>query len=52
MSSSKKIYTSIFLGSAALILLLAKFSFAQEGKPPTLPLPEMQKLSKDRKSVV
>src|SRR5215475_5674092 len=46
MTNSKKIYASIFLATLALVLPLAKFSVAQEAKPPSLPLQEMQKLSK------
>jgi len=45
MNRSKRIYISTFLGTLALIFVLAKFSGAQEARP-SLPLPEMQKLSK------
>lgn len=41
-----KIVATVLLVSSAALFSLSKSSAAQEGKPPSLPLPEMQKLSK------
>lgn len=45
-STKIKIATVTVLVSSALLFSLNKSSAAQEGKPPSLPAPEMQKLSK------
>jgi len=41
-----KLLAVIFLFSSIVAIFFARNSGAQEGKPPALPLPEMQKLSK------
>jgi hypothetical protein len=45
-STHCKILAAVILLFLAAVILLVRNSAAQEGKPPALPLPEMQKLSK------